>query len=335
MNYYYKGKTLLEEFSHINCDFSKYKTIDICAYNVNTEGKLPFQRFLLTNQKRTLSFPQVDISKKVNKDEIIIYLKICMFNLLMEHNYEEINELFVFEGFYEYDEKLYAFFDISQIKTNYDDIYTDNKLWFALIDEIVNHRHVNNLAIHSKVINLFLFNDELIFLMNAEQSECFEIPIVSYVKKPREKLKFIYTFGQVEELDDELFGSGYYFTDLSNAKFLSNEFAQDISEGKKYGIVRFAIFTGTVKYIETDFVESSNILDYNDEDLNCYQERFIEKIKDTTKNWMENYDSIYLGSIELDNGIMFKKNTILAIKDYNQQVPLSYHYINTETNALL
>ena len=46
--------------------------------------------------------------------------------------------------------------------------------------------------------------------------------------------------------------------------------------------------------------------------------------------WSKNYDSVYIGKVELDNGDKFEEGPLIAIKNYNQQVPLSYHYINSK-----
>ena len=52
------------------------------------------------------------------------------------------------------------------------------------------------------------------------------------------------------------------------------------------------------------------------------------RISDHDGKWSENYDSVFLGKIELDNGSYLKNTPIIVLKDYNQQIPLSYHYID-------
>ena len=58
------------------------------------------------------------------------------------------------------------------------------------------------------------------------------------------------------------------------------------------------------------------------------------RISDHNGEWSENYDSAYLGIVELDNGDLFEKQTIV-LKEYNQQIPLSYHYINQKSDDYL
>ena len=55
------------------------------------------------------------------------------------------------------------------------------------------------------------------------------------------------------------------------------------------------------------------------------------KISDHDGKWSEYYDSVFLGKIELDNGFYFKNAPIIVLKDYHQQIPLSYHYIDKKS----
>ena len=63
-----------------------------------------------------------------------------------------------------------------------------------------------------------------------------------------------------------------------------------------------------------------------DETLDTNYERLTMRISDYDGKWAQNFDSCYLGHIELDNGKYLKNTPIIVVKDYNQQIPLSYHY---------
>ena len=52
------------------------------------------------------------------------------------------------------------------------------------------------------------------------------------------------------------------------------------------------------------------------------------RITDYDGKWTEDYDSVYLGKVELDDGNFIKETPLIVVKNYNQQYPLSYHYIN-------
>jgi hypothetical protein len=98
-------------------------------------------------------------------------------------------------------------------------------------------------------------------------------------------------------------------------------------------IVRFALFTGKVKYIENNVndpndkseTKQKKLEDDDSNDKNI--ERLTMRITDHDGNWAYNYDSIYLGNIELDDGSIYK-NSMTVVKEYEQQIPLSYHYVN-------
>ena len=67
-----------------------------------------------------------------------------------------------------------------------------------------------------------------------------------------------------------------------------------------------------------------------DETLDQKLERLTMRISDHDGKWTDKYDSAYLGNLELDDGTFLNKQ-IFVIKEYEQQVPLSFHYINKNT----
>jgi hypothetical protein len=98
-------------------------------------------------------------------------------------------------------------------------------------------------------------------------------------------------------------------------------------------MVRFALFTGITKYMENglnDPIDESIIKKerMNDPSLNQLYESLTSRITDHDGLWTREYESIYLENIELDNGTYLQNTPILVIKEYHQQVPLSWHFIN-------
>jgi hypothetical protein len=55
------------------------------------------------------------------------------------------------------------------------------------------------------------------------------------------------------------------------------------------------------------------------------------RISDHDGLWKQNYDSVYLGKMELDNGEYLRDAPLYVVKDYYNHAPLSYHYINKRT----
>jgi hypothetical protein len=109
----------------------------------------------------------------------------------------------------------------------------------------------------------------------------------------------------------------------------------DNSKGryKSGGIIRFALFMDKTKVIQNlllDEIDKSEIKKERllDELLDAQYERLTMRISDHDGNWSKNYDSVFLGNVELDNGDKVNNAPIIVLKEYDQQIPLSYHYID-------
>jgi len=328
--YNYKGKTLLT-LDYKN-ELFEYCDINIFAYTINNEKKNPFQQILLTKSINSeLIFPKIPLFNNFNKNELIDYTKVCLYGFLMVENYESFNELIKFDGFYEYNNDLYLFFDLTENKINLYDIYSSSSLRFGLIDEIVNHRNICNIKINESVTQIFQENEDLCFLVD-EEDFIYDLPVVCFASKPETMLNYTYIFGQIKDNRNAILGPYYYYKDYYNA---FEEAGTLITHDKKMGVVRFAIFTGNVKYIENypnDPVDESEIKKQRlqDEKLDQNIERLTMRISDHDGKWADKYDSVYLGNVELDDGNFLHKQ-IFVTKEYDQEAPLSYHLINKNT----
>lgn len=346
--YNYIAKDFLVKDSDIIADTDEYSRIELCVYSVNTDGKYPFLQFLLTNNGfNNLIMPILPVYSTFSKDNLQSYSKVFLSGLLQAENFEQFNSEIVFDGFYEFQNTLYLFFNVTKCTLNLDDTYSDSYIRFALSDEIINRRAVCNIPVDNCVYEFFSLNYSLNLLCN-DKKETYEIPIVGYVgKSTPEKLNFTYTFGETAKNKCALFGSHYYFTDFFNAirqggwsqnykpEHIYNKMITDNENGRylRGGIVRFALFPGTIKYIENmpnDPIDKSEIRQQmlNDSSLNRNYEMQLLRISDHDGLWTSNYDSVYLANIELDDGSYIKDTPAIVLKEYNQQVPLSYHFIN-------
>jgi hypothetical protein len=345
--YNYNVKNILNKELHDpDTELNNYNNIYLCGYNINFQGKLPFLTFLLIKTKldEYLNFPKIEIHKDLNSTNLLNHT-ILLLQLLLKTNFiefnklVEINELIEFNGFYKYNNNLYIYINITKLNIQLNDIYRKNNVWFALVDEIVNHKHLCNININNEVSNYFINNMYFCFIKDINNLN-FEIPIVNYVSKPANKLNFIYTFGQTRCADNNIFGPYFYFTNFFNAINYSSTHIEDYNKllctnDIKDGIVRFAIFTGLTKYVENslnDDVDESDIKTKKLENSTLYKniDFLTMRITDYNSKWTQNYNSIYLGNIQLDDDTILKNN-ILVLKEYNQQIPLSYHYINKKS----
>lgn len=347
--YNYKGKTKLSIDAPQSLDM--FENILICPYTVNNSGKYPFLRFLLLNSlfEKELSLPQVYLMNNLIDLSLVEYVTKYLFGLLILNDFDKFSESIEFNGFFEDKQNLYLFFDMTKCNIEVNDIYKNSHLWLALVDEIVNHKQLCNIKISDNTSNFFTLNEEFIFLLD-DKHESYEIPIVSYVGKKENKVNFTYVFGETARDRNSILGPFYYFHDyytavkfatLNNSKSGDQEGNYDVfmdfdqSDISKGGIVRFAVFTGVTKYFENNVSDVNDLseiktlrLQYDNLDQNI--ERLTLRVCDHDGIWSKDHDSAYLGCVELDNGT-FIKNPILVLKEYNQQVPLSYHYIDRKS----
>jgi hypothetical protein len=216
--YNYMANQLLVKDSSIISDVDQYSHINLCVYSINTSGKYPFIQYLLTNDGfNNLNLPVLPAYSTFNKDTLQSYSKVFLSGILKTDNFETFNSQIDFNGFYEFKNTLYLFFDVTKCVLNLDDTYSDSFIRFALIDEIINRRNVCNIPVDNNVFNFFSQNYSFNFIYDIN-NEPYEIPIVGYVgKSTPEKLNFVYTFGESSKNKCALFGPYYYFTDFFNA----------------------------------------------------------------------------------------------------------------------
>lgn len=318
--YDYKGKTILK--LDYNNELLKYNNVNVFGYTINTITKYPFQQILLVKSINTQEFvfPTISLFNNFNKYELIDYTKVCLFDLLMSENYELFNDLIKFVGFFERNNNLYLFFDLTENKIQ---LHNNSTVQFALIDEIVNHKNICNVTINEFVVQLFQKNQDLCFLID-DTNLTYDIPIVGFTSKPDTRLNYTYIFGQTKCNKNEILGPYYYFESYNDA-------FTKVNQMEKMGLVRFAIFTGNMKYIENfpnDQIDESEIKQQRlqDDKLNQNLERLTMRISDHDGKWAYKYDSVYLGNVKLDDDSFLNKQKIV-VKEYAQQIPLSIHIV--------
>jgi hypothetical protein len=329
-------------------DIESIYFIHLCIYKVNISGKKPFLQFLLLNDGLDLlSLPNLHISNLNLKDNLVSYAKVYISGILNIEDFNNLQNNIQFDGFYENKGGIYMFFDITNNDINIDETYSSSLIKFALVDEIINHKNVCNIPIANDTTKFFIENQSINYLFD-ENNNTYEIPIVGFVgKKTKEQINFTYIFGESAKDKLSIFGSSYYFTDFNNAvrqggwsndykpEYLYNKLITDNENGRyiRGGLVRFALFMGKTLYIENNLNQPNDdstikLNKLNDVNLNKKYELMIMRISDHDSNWKNNYDSVYLGKLELDDGNYVEDYPIIAIKDYNQEVTLSYHFIN-------
>jgi len=328
----------------------KYINIVLCVYLINTNGKMPFLQYLLVNNGfGVLTLPKLPQYTTFNKESLIPYSEVYLSEILQSNLFENFSNDISFDGFYEYNDDLYLFFDISKCKINADETYISNNVRFGLIDEIVNHKNICNIKIDYNTSIFFIKNESITYLYD-EKNEPYEVPIVGFVGKPTEKkVNFVMMFGESAKDKSAILGPYFYFTSFYRAirqggwspdYNLETNYGKIITDNngkyKKGGLIRFTLFTGQTKYIENapnDPNDESEIKKQRLEDNNLDKKKEIQtlRISDHDGLWSKNYDSIYLGNLELDDGSFLDDTPMLVLRDYQQQLPLSCHFIDNST----
>lgn len=329
------------------------KHVNIFAYKINKSQCKPFLSFLLHNNSTNskLTNPRVYFFANVfrNTEMLKSYIIKQLTGMMNSQNYNDLStDNIEVAGFYLNDEnELCVFVDLSQCQWNtYDMLFKTEKLWFGIVDEVINKHHVCNIDIDQQLIDFFI-SEPAFMLLKDGLGEFIETPMVSYVGKSEKQLNFIHMFGVSRAEKSRAFGPYYYFTDYQTAaevatKNLVNK--EDIDFNKminderfkkesKGGVIRFAVFMKKIKYVdnnvdnELDHSETKNVR-LNDTKLDVNYERLTARISDHDGNWTNKYDSLSVGKVILDDGNEFKDNHYIVLKDYEQQFPLSYHLID-------
>jgi hypothetical protein len=329
--YNYEALNLLtdniDEYLTVNAE--KITNIKIISYEIKNNSKYPYIKYLLTKklQTDTLVFPEIEISYlNLNTEKLITLVKLNLFSLLKLNDYDKDA---CFKGFYINNEELYIIFDLTNCNIEIKSTIKNYTMLFCLIDEILNHTNICDFSIEQSVTIFFNCNIDFCFLKNKNGIN-YEVPSVGYVGIPQNRINFTYVFGISKNDNNAILGPYYYFTDYNNS---IKECEIIIGNNNYAGIVRFALFLGKIKVIENlinDEIDNSDtkkerLLDPN---LDSTIEELTIRISDHNGKWTENYDSVYLGQIKLDNDEHLKNTPIIVIKEYYQQVPLSCHYIN-------
>lgn len=287
------NKEMIEVYLLQNYDKCKSGTINICSYQINKSGKIPFLQYILRKFDKnhetnpdTLTFPTFKYNTLI---EVMcmcdtIQKIICVSNHLKPSNYE-------YKGFLNNKNDFYVFYEIKEDIINTHNLYRTNDLWLVLMDEILNYNKSCNFKIDPDVISFFTKNIIFSYLKD-ENNEYYETPIVAYIGCKNKEADFITTFGVSKSKKEYLKDSYFYFTDYKNAIRMCGWVDDNIN---KSCIVRFALFTGITNIIMNLQLNDESLLD-------------------------NNYDSVYIGNEE--------RSPIWGLTNYEQQLPLTCHFID-------
>jgi hypothetical protein len=345
----YEAMNFLEKNIDFFLDDNKITKVHVLAFEINNEYKHPFLNFVLCKNPctQTLSIPWISLTPSVVNSEIIVtQTELLLVSMLNCDNDDTALNNMECKGFYIKNNEVYIFYDLTKCNLHTDYVDKKSKFFFCIVDEIVNTKHICNFKMDNSVSLFFLENDMFCFLQNKDNAN-YEVPVIGYVGKHTSMLNFTYVFGVSKSDNIAILGPYFYFTDYLNAinqggwskdgksEIRHDKLLTDNSKGryKLGGVIRFALFMGKTKVIQNhllDEIDESEIKKerLSDSLLDTQYERLTMRISDHQGNWAKNYDSVFIGNIELDNGDKVQNAPIIVLKEYDQQTPLSYHYID-------
>lgn len=335
-------------------DINRYHHIHCVCYSVNTTSISPFLQFLLSNShSEELQFPSLSIVSSITESNVVDYIKVYLSGLLKADDFETFSSSLIVDGFFMENDALYIFIDMTNSPTHLSETYIHDPelrspVRYGLLDEIIERRHVCGIPVSTATTGFFLTHVLATQLYNVRLDKTYETPIVAYVGKTIPgQLNFVSVFGENAKNRSGMMGPYYYFTDFANAFrqggwcYPENKFGQLMTTAQpekclKGGVVRFALFMGATKYVENlpnDPVDSSATKQARllDPQLNPVYELSTIKISDHDGQWSHQFDSVYVGRLEVERGLYVEDSPMYVIKDVRYQIPLSYHMIDVRT----
>lgn len=316
---------LSKEYSKIN----RNSRIHLCVYNITNKEYNPFLVYLLYKHPKIdiLSFPNFILKTNSEKEIKKFYQDITGKN----------NDP---DGYLTYNDEIYVFFNL-EIKYNVLNKYnSDNELWWSTIYEICNSKKLLNFNIHDSVSELFLNFTLLIYILN-KKNKPYTIPRIGYYGCYHSLISYVTLLG-VQQSSFSPYGNFFYFNNFKRAVKYGGWSFKGETDNKDYikkdkddkydkgGVVRFALFLDNTKMFlnhpddkKTKYSKSSDAEFYKD----------IPRLVDLTGQWASNYDSAYIGILNIiKNG---KPDTFhnsireqYIIKDISDYFALSSHIID-------
>ena len=172
-----------------------------------------------------------------------------------------------------------------------------------------------------------------------------ESPKACYYGNYYKRIAYTAVFGHERQLPRASLGPYYYFGNFKRAMryafWSSNNLPMKINDEyitinddglySQGGIVRFAIFTGKHTMLLGRKDDPEDILN-NEQQPNMELIKKTLKFRDVLGKWTKEFDSISQGINVVDG---YNLQMQLVIKEYRQQIPLSYFYVNTEQDVTL
>lgn len=308
-------------------------SVNIVCFYINNEGKYPFFQFMLYNQlagfpflgniETNLVLPSFIYNKEYCEEEMNTIVVKEVENNLQKYlsmdynnsNNNNINENAIdIKGYYKNSNIFYAFVDISKIVLDSYFQGKNSEIWFGLLSEIINNEHICNIKISHDTTQFFNYHYSSFLLDDPINKVCYPSPDIIYEGSHFKHVEFRDMFGISKQNDK--YGNQYYVNASIEKAFRNGGWSKTLKPETKYGklitdnsfgryiyggINRFAILTDKIVYTTE-----------KDLNLEVQDSEYIDTL-------FNDYDTIYIKT---------ECEPYLLLKDFCQQIPLSYHKIN-------
>ena len=285
-------------------------------YRVKTEGKYPFLEFGLIRDPRDYEYGFVELPRS---------------------DVDNIHGLKCITGIIQEGITAYVMYNVVSTQETSNVLMMQHpELFFVLSDDIINVGHAYKFPIEEEVRTFFNQHRDLLVLHKGDTEETIEMPVAGYVGASIKHVDNISVFGVSPSETSAPFGSGFYFTNYTNAsaqaknpvvEYINPVFNTASSQGMKV-VCRFAMFLGRTKVVlnkPTDDIDTSatkkHLLSQADAQ---YKSKLTLRITDHDSVWKSDYDTIYIGKPELDDGCVFEEGPLWALQHYDQHMFLHY-----------
>ena len=340
--------------------------VEMCIYRINDSVySVPFLEFLLylDGNKKDVQLPQLTFPYILSKHTKRGLVEQCSAPLQSLFAQDKVR----YSGYIynKRDKRCVLFFnkltvDVEDNNTAFT-MSSKNRWWWALSSEIFNEHQMLNYSISESVVALFNRNPEIMHLTNGGKT--LESPIACYAGKHFNYVSYMAAFGMKKASTRAHFGPYYYFVGfMDSMKYacysiraphtentrgkqkkqltftphvLADGTSLTVNEHGKHtkgGIARFAVFLGRCRAFfmtgEEDRSELSMFWAKQDPLV-------LAKLalRDINGDWTRYFNSAYVGEYDFDapDDRKVKRAAGWTIKEYDNQIPLSYHEIDMST----
>jgi hypothetical protein len=305
--------------------------VEICLYSIRNRKTKPLLLFCLYKEDEDMDWPRYNMTGKTITD-LVKYIRTL---------FSSKQIIFTYEGYFDHNGTKQIWFQFTNKNEDISLGKYSNRLWWCMVFEIVNTKKVLTFSISDNVTSLFLAHNEFIYL-KTNTGVIYEIPRNAYYGNYYKRIAITAVMGHESQGPFASMGPYYYFGPYGRAMryaywtgnkrpmVVDEEEITNNDKGKyiRGGLVRFAVFLGNytisvVKVTKRDDKVNVELID---------RKNFTADIEDQNipSEWVLNYDGVIQEAIRYsDGGDITILEPQYILKNYNQQFPLEYYYVNT------